>query len=281
MNKLKLDSTSALNIQWGRNSFDCKIIDSMIEHLDLSEGELLYNKCNAICDWYEEVILNRDYFTINFINEQLITKNDEHLIIILAAGNSPLSLEILKNNYPLINKILEIDSFGMDEKQELYDNYFPEYSEKIKCITADIKASSMLSLLNSLLHEYYNEIPCIIILEGVSYYITEGDLKNIISSFKSDLHNNTLIIESLLPYDDISADKKNIPTNVFETIKDEKGLSQITSYSKESLYEIFSSSGGILLEDHNLTDLEKFRLGENKFFPNPNDGCIECSVWQL
>ena len=281
MNKLKLEPAAALNMIWGRSAFKGDVLDKFISQLDLSSGKELYEECRTICDWYEEVVINRKFFIESYISQKLRTSEEEHLIIILAAGKSPLSLSFLNSHLQKINKILEIDLSGMDEKKELYDRLFPEYSDKIKCITADISSKSMLMLLNSCLNEYYNNIPCIVILEGVACFLRKEDINNIIASFRSEKKNNQLIVEYLLPAEEIAVEKRNIPTSIYSVIQESIGLDEINFYTNEIITELVTSNNGNLVELKNLNSLEKDRLGENKYFTKSNDSWIECSVWEL
>jgi O-methyltransferase involved in polyketide biosynthesis len=281
MNKLKLEPAAALNMLWGKKAFQGDMVQHFINHLDLSSGDMLYKKCLKICDWYEEVVLNRKYFINNYIDNTLTNSRDEYLIIILAAGKSPLSLRILNQHFDKVNKILEIDLAGMDEKKELYDKYFPDFSEKIKCITADISSKTLLSVLNSLLNEYYENVPCLIVLEGVVYFLSKSELKNIVSSFKSSNNNNQFIIEYLLPQENIAEEKRKIPAEIFSEIQKHSAIDSLNFYTNDVLKEIFESNGGHLLEVDNLMHIEKLRKGENKYFTKHSDGWIECSVWEL
>jgi O-methyltransferase involved in polyketide biosynthesis len=281
MEKLKLEPTSALMMQWGRKAFHGEVIESFIEHLDLSSGKELYEQCNSVCDWYDEVVVNRKYFINHFIDRKLKSSDEEHLIILLAAGESPHSLQFLIDNPEKVNKIIEIDNIGMDEKKELYDLYYPQHSYKIKCITADITSNSILSVLNSLVHEYYREIPCIIVLEGVSFYLSLEEQEKIISSFVSQKKNNTFIIEYLVPIDNVCEERKYIPEAVFEIIREKSGLEKISTNTFEDISAIFSKYGGTFLKKCTLMEIEKDRLGKNIYFNKPDDGWIECSVWQI
>jgi hypothetical protein len=281
ISKLQLEPAAALNMLWSRRAFDDEIFDKFISHLDLSSGDELYEKCNSICEWYDEVILNRKYFIENYISNRLTDSNEEHLILILAAGKSPLSLSLLNKHLNNINKILEIDLIGMDEKKELYDRLFPNYSEKIKCITADICSKPLLMMLNSLLHEFYNDIPCIVILEGAACFLSIDDIKNITASFRSGKKNNYLIVEYLLPVEIISEENRIIPQSIYAAIQETIGVENINFYTNEIIAEIVQTNKGRLVEVKNLNSIEKQRLGANKYFARSSDSWIECSVWEL
>ncbi len=281
MNKIKLEPLAALSIRMGEKAFSSDVVRSFIQHLDLSPGDPLCDTCNSICDWYREAVINGKYYFLRYLRNLLEKSDERHLIIILAAGKSPLSLELLNNNYNSIDRILEIDVSGVDEKKELYDRFYPQYSNKIKCITADISSKCILSLLKNLLEEYYNDLPCIIVLEGASYYLSVGDLENIVASFSSCNNRNKMLVEYLLSDEYISDDRKEIPKKIFSSITDISGIPGITRYGIKDLKELFEKTGGELIEVTNLQALEKERLGTNKYFSSPEDGWLEYSVWQI
>lgn len=281
MEKLKLDPASALLVRWESKVFRDKIISTFLDHLDLSSCNELYENLFSICEWYDEAIANSKFFVRNYINSKLKNSSQQYLIILLAAGKSPLALDLISNNYNSIDRILEIDSTGMDDKKELYDKLFSEYSDKIKCITADIESPTILKLLNTLLHEFYNEHPCIIVLEDETHYLSKESLEKIVISLKSKTGNNTILIEHLLPTETVKRDKKNNPIKVYETLKDLKRKPGINYYSTENLKEIFSKNGGRLETRNSMTEIEMMRLGTNKYFPRTEEGWIECSIWQI
>ena len=281
MDKLTLEPTAALVMQWGKAAYKNETLSEFIQHLDLSSGNELFDQINSICDWYDEVILNRKYFITKYINDEIAKSKEDVLLLNLGAGKSPLSLEVLQNNFDKVDKILEVDIAGMDDKKELYDKFFPKFSDKIKCITADITSPAILTLLNGILHEYYNDLSCIIVLEGISYYLDKRELENIVTSFKSNKKNNYMVMEYLVPPEKISEINKDIPKKVFNTIQKYSGLNFISEYSIDNLKEIFNKYDGELKLLNNLREIEKLRKGDNKYFVNEDDGWIECSVWKI
>ena len=281
MSKLKLEPTSALVMQWIKNALRDDIVQKFIQYLDLSSGEELYNKCNSICDWYSEVIVNRKYFISEYIKKEIENSDEEVVVINLAAGKSPLALQVLEKHSGKIDMVLEIDVAGMGAKKELYDKHFSEFSQKIKCITADITSQILLSSLNSLLHEYYKNHKCIIVLEGVSYYLSKSNIENIVSSLKSKNKNNLFVFEYLVPAEHISEGKKHIAQNVFEVIQQFAGLKNITSFTFENVTEIFSNAEAELKSASSLFEIEKLRLGRNEFFKTKEESWIEFCVWEL
>lgn len=281
MSKLILEPTSALVMQWIKNALRDEIVQKFIQHLDLSPGEELFSRCNAVCDWYSEVIVNRKYFISEYIKNEIEKSADEILVINLAAGKSPLALQVLEKHSPKIDVVLEIDISGMGLKQEIYDKHFPEYSHQIKCITADITSQRILSSLNNLLHEYYSDHKCIVVLEGISYYLSKQNIANIVSSLKTKNGNNIFLFEYLLPNEKVSKEKGNIAYNIFNVVKDYTGINDITTFTLESAGEIFKKFEGELKSVTNLHEIEKQRTGENRYFNTSEESWIEFCVWEL
>ena len=281
MKQIKLEPTASLMMQWGKDAYSSEIISNFINHLDLTAGNNLLEECNSICSWYSQVVLSGKKFVGDYLNNLLANSADEHLIIILGAGKSPLSLEILKNHSDKVNKIIEIDLEGMDEKIQLYYKFFPSYSEKIKCITADVTSESILAVLRTMVHEFYNDSPCIILLEGISYFLSKREMEKIISSFASAGNKNILLLEYLKPLRDVNPETRHIPEMIFESIKAHSGIKQISSFPSSFISKTIMKKGGKLEMNKNLTDLEKNKHGQNKHFDQLDKGWLEYEVWKI
>ncbi|MBI9073466.1 MAG: class I SAM-dependent methyltransferase [Melioribacteraceae bacterium] len=282
MHKIKHEPIAALMLRWAKNSSSVSEKD-LLEHFDLSSADELHKKCDSICQWYNEFVLNSKYLTQKLISEELTNSNEKYLLIVLGAGRSLDTLESLNANSDNISKVLEIDTVGMDEKQQLYDLHFPHYSKKIKCITADIKSPTIREVLRNLIHEYYNNSPCIILFEDITYYLSNDELESIILTFKSksEKNKNTLILESLLAKE--NADDKNtmIPYSILNQIKDYCKLPQVNPISSNYLSELIINNNGMLIQKSKMSDIEKMRIGHNKYFTESSEIGIECSAWKF
>lgn len=281
MKKIKLDPKASLSLEWSRKAYSPDLLNNFLDLTDISSGTELSNKCKRICEWYDEVITNEIYFIKDYISRELENSNEKQLIVILGACKSLLSLELLKKYADKIDRIVEIDNQWMAVKEEFYSTFYPLESDKIKCVTAELTSAEMLTSLNLLLHEYFNDIPCLILMDNISEYVSENVLVEIITSFKSPKKNNKLIMDYVLPEENISSDFKNIPLNVFELIKHESELDSINFYSKKKLNKIFSENGAEFVTDISMKEIEYQRTGKNSYFRNDNDGWVECSVWKL
>ncbi len=167
--KLKLEPTAALVMKWALPLYRNSPALEFVNRLDLSSGTELYEKCRSVCDWYDEVILNRKSFIKHLIEQRLTGDERKYQLIILAAGKSPMAIEIMSEHSDKIHRIFEIDISGMEDKQCLYDSVFPQYADKMKCLKSDISNGDIPSILNDGDNGYHDNIPKIIDIEGVSY----------------------------------------------------------------------------------------------------------------
>lgn len=281
MKQIKLEPAASLMLQWGKDAFSGEVINNFVNHLDLTSGQSLMEECDSICDWYNQVVLRGKLFISNYLNNLLEKSNDEHLIIIPGAGKSPLSLEILSKHPNKVHKIIEIDISGMDEKIELYRKFFPASCEKIKCITADVTSEAILAVLSTMVHEFYQDIPCIILLEGITYFLSKREIEKIVSSFASTGNKNILMIEYLKPLRQVNSQTRFIPEKIFERIRNHSGIKQISSFPPSFISKTLSKKGGKLEMKKSLTDLEKNSHGKNTHFDQADKGWIEYEIWNI
>lgn len=169
MDKLRLEPTAALVMQWALRLYNEEAILRFVSRLDLSSGKTIFDKCHSVCNWYDEIILNRKSFIKHLIEQELCAAKQEYQLVFLAGGKSPLPIEILFRYSPKVYRIFEIDVSGMEEKNRLYLELFPEYLEKLKCINADIASPDILDVLNRTEIGYRTDLPTIILMEGISY----------------------------------------------------------------------------------------------------------------
>jgi len=277
---LKLSDTASLVMSWSMPLYKQGLERSYIDCLDLSAGDALLMNCNEICPWYDEVILNRKHFIKRLI-ESVLQSSDERLwqIVIPAAGVSPLSLELLAGNTAYVTLIFEIDLSKMEEKNALYRSLAPELHVKVRHITGDITAPTFIDALKSA--GYGSELPTIVLLEGISYYISREDLRRLIGIFRSEQQKNTIIIEYLFPCSSISEERREIPKRVFGTIKDHAWLQHINCYTADDIETLLQGIGGTAIVHYSQGDMELARTGTQIRFQRIRDGWIGCSLASL
>ena len=284
LNKLRLHPTAALVILWSLPLYSTgpPPVREFLEMLDLSSGEDLFRRCNAICDWYGEVILNRKHF-IKCLIEKLLDESEEGVgekmqIVILAAGKSPLSLELLIENPARIAKIFEMDLAGIEEKMKLYSRLAPDIARKLRCLTADVTSDDLLFQLAG---EGFNpEAPSIILMEGISYYLPKEDLEKIFSKFRSG-GRNQFIVEYLVPCSELKSARRRSPKGIFSLIRKEAGADGTICYTELELSRMFHRSGGREISCTDMSEMELLRLGFNRHFCERKDGWIKCFLGEV
>jgi hypothetical protein len=280
MDKLKLEPTAALVMQWALRLYNEEAILRFLGQLDLSSGKNLYDKCHSVCTWYDEIILNRKSFIKHLIEQKLCAAEQEYQLIFLASGKSPLPIEILSGYSSKVYRIFEVDVSGIEEKKKLYLELFPEFLEKLKCVKADIASPYIWGILDRSEVGYRPDLPAIIIMEGISYYLRKQELKNVIGMFQRE-KPAFFIIEYLVPYRCIDQARRSIPKEIFRIIQEDCGLDGITSYTKRELRRFFWENGGDLIASYSMMDMELARTGDNAYFQKPTDGWIECIVGRV
>ena len=277
MEKLRLEPTAALVMKWASKLYTEGPAHRYMNHLDLSSGEDLLDQCNSVCNWYGEVILNRKSFIKHLIEQELRNTDGKYQLIFLAAGKSPLPLEITFDNSARIHRVFEVDTSGMEDKRRLYLKLFPDITDKLQCLTADITSPAIIELLESGEYGYCRDIRSIVILEGISYYLKKRDLEDIIARFRSG-KENIFIIEYLIPGKYIDRRRKSIPEEVFNIIQGYCRLKAVKTYTAEELRRVFLRNDGELTEYYSMAEMELNRTGSNDYFRKPSDGWIECAL---
>lgn len=97
----------------------------------------------------------------------------------------------------------------MEEKNLLYRNVVPSLCSQVRRITGDITAHDLVQMLKSA--GYRSELPTIVLIEGISYYILREDLSRLIGAFRSEQRKNKIIIEYLFLCSSISEERRVIP----------------------------------------------------------------------
>ena len=101
------------------------------------------------------------------------------------------------------------------------------------------------------------------------------ELKNIINLFRNPQKQSRIILEYLLPQQDISEERRNIPEQVFQLIANTCGLPCITKLDQK---ELSSWPDFNILKRLSMHNIEKIRTRANKYFSDEDKGWIELSL---
>lgn len=274
MNTLRLGSTAALVMEWAKPFFTSPQAKKYIKCLDLSQGQDLLSACNLICPWYEQVILNRKYALTQHIRPILENTARPIQVIIPAAGFAPLGLELL-HIFPRGNlKVLEFDLYGMDEKKHLYTQTAPQHANRITCTNQNLNRRHFSAV--TLKKAGWNpHIPTIMLVEGISYYLSHSDMLNLLKPLANNTPGNLAVIEYLLPPKNCQQSPNHIGKQVFDHITNYCHLEFVTHYSHKSLSLLLQPLNTRLKHLANMHNTERERTGENRYFNTPDAGWIE------
>jgi len=267
----ELSSTSALVLLWSLEKINKKSVSSKyLEFLNLDSAKELYFKCNQICPFYSEVIKNRKKCIWDLV--QIRLNDDKTLqVVILGAGMDLLSLEIISKNKSI--KTFEID-FSIDEKRKVIETIDRTLFGSLSLISADLKKPKVV--LKSLKKSGWDpDYPTIVVLEGISYYLSEKVLNNILRIFQTENKNNHIILEYLVSHDLIAKKEATMAKKIFDLIAEDTGLVEITRYNQNKIKKIIETLNGSQVKKFTMKEMEWNRTGKNVFFKRSKSGWIE------
>ena len=267
----RLASTSALVLLWEEGSIHSSPLSTNYRKLlNLGSAKDLYSICNKICPYYSEVIKNRKHSVLELVFLWM-KENKSSQIIILGSGMDSLSLEIYSKNSNV--KIFEID-FNTEPKKTIFESLDKNLFQYIFFISADLKNSK--NLFGLLKNSGWNpNIPSIVILEGISYYLNKPVLKNLLKIFSTKEKQNNIILEYLVSVDCIAKKQASISEKVFSLISKHIGFTKITRYDKNQIRTLFEKLNGEILTQINMKKMEEKRTKKNIFFKQEKSGWIE------
>jgi len=275
---MNISSTSALVLLWtdGKIHKSCTA-KKFFNLLDLELGKEHFEKCNRFWSHYSKIIQNRKSCIIN-LTKNIILQNNVKQIIILGAGYDALSLEIC--SWSKSCKVFEIDTANMETKNNLISflSTTDPISDSITCITCDVSDSN--HIISSLIkHGWDKDIPSLIVIEGLSYYISKSNLYDIIDKFKTKNQSNHIILEYLLYHDKIPRKWQAISQYPFDLIAKCCNLDCITRYDVYDIATHLKELGGIISHHYTMSEMEKDQTLQNSIFNFRDDGWIEiCEI---
>ncbi len=265
-NMTELSATSALVLLWAEQ--DCYKSDAAREYLsslDLHPGEVLFDECNNICDYYNEVIINRKFGVMKLIRNSIDEHPDINQVIIAGAGLDALGIELQQTFRN--SKIFELDNSNTDTKRELISELDKEILQNISLVNVDLQNTKEV-YANLVGSGWDPTLSTILVLEGISYYLPAETIKNLIET----LNPYRTIFEFLKSGEDIDPKITEIADKVFGLISYSCGSGEIVRYSKDIIESEFNTN---VLSSLNMQQLELVRTGKNKYFPNAASGWIE------
>ncbi len=287
---MKLSSTSALVLLWsGREHLRGPAARAYFDRLDLDEGRVLRDRCEAVCPYYAEVIRNRKHGVLNFVEQALTGMRDgDAQVVIAGAGLDPLGLE-LAERHPAV-AVFEIDRENMDVKHKLFAESgggealravgeegggvaeAPGPGPRVALVTADL-ADAAAVRRGLVAAGWRPERPTVLVLEGVSYYLAPESLGSLVAT----VHPDAFVVEYLKPAATIVADRVAVPEQVFGLIADVCALPAIRRHDAAALPALLDDEL-VVAARQGMVGLERQRTGVNRFFPTEESGWIEVAL---
>lgn len=263
---LKLSSTSALVLLWVRQEcYSSENAKKYLSLLDLSAGNDLYEQCQQICPYYDEVIKNRKFGVFDLIKKSLSGGIGIRQLVIAGAGLDALGIEVACC-YPH-TRIFELDLDNMDIKSGLLSEIGGVSKSSIACINADLSnASDTLARLME--HGWDPNLSTLLVLEGISYYLAPNTIRKLVEIINPD----RVIFEFLRPAEKVIPERARIAAEIFGLIARLCGCPDIFRYDHAEIGSLFGLS---VLTRYRMEQLESMRIGLSRYFPSEESGWIE------
>jgi O-methyltransferase involved in polyketide biosynthesis len=275
---LELEPTAALVMDWAKDLYCTGLASAFYSRLDLSSGHRMREECDAVCPWYPEVMMNRKWFVRHLASGIVSSSNDSCQVILIAAGKSPLALELLEKHPERIGAVIETDIAGMNEKEQIYRAVAPEAAKRIRCIHADIYDRAGMERAIVETGRYDPDRPSVIVFEGISYYLPPFVSSGVLSLFATESRKNAVILDSLLPCRLVREDRRYISRGIWGIIHRDCNFRKTITYSPEEMEAMLSLAGCDHVRHHAMDEMERHRTGKNRYFPAPGDGWIRIST---
>lgn len=273
--RIPLSATSSLVASWAEPPATAdSLAGRYYRQLDFSAGQALRLECDAVWPHYEEVIRNRKY-VIRQMTDAVLSGGMVKQVVIAGAGWSTLGLELIER-YPDV-RVYELDRENMLEKRMQLAMLHDERTAHVACIEADLAEIGGVSKA-LITHGWRIEKPTLLILEGISYYLTRRQLADLADLARFAGKDSRLIVEYLLHADEIESGRQPIAEQVFRVIAENCGLPKITRLCAADLPVLL---GGEVQARQTMYEIEADRTGQGAFFPTPDSGWIEIARMSL
>jgi len=267
---MKISATSALVLNWtAADVWESEAAKAYTEGLDLSEAnELLALFSPEEHYMHLQAVSNRKYFVrkqaMEFCNKCKLSGTLPQ-VIVLAAGIAPLSVEIASLHPEAL--LFDVDKYLMSEKEQYLDGRFPN----IHFLTCDITDLSALSA-SLQLKGWTPEEPTLVILEGITYYLSTTALAGLIHMFagvRAEIAGD-FALESAL----VNTSVRNFGVQVFRKISDAIGLDNIQLYAPTEFMGLLNRQGYQFINRVLLQDIQREFRGKSEPFEGPEAGWI-------
>ena len=267
----RLSDTSAfVTLLAGREVHTSPASLKYLDMLDLSPGKGLMRRCSGVWPHLDQLVKNRKECILNETLECI--SGGIKQVVILGSGIDTLSLEIVSRTEDTV--VYELDADNLDAKRRLLREVAPDAADRIRCVTADLGQPAE-AVARAAAVGWRSSIPSVVVLEGISYYLREHSLWDIIRRFGAGAGNCT-ILEYMVSAAHIEPERAHIPDDVFCTIQKYMASPlEISRLDYAHIREMVTRIGGRVVRRHTMHSIERRRTGTNQHFPTEQSGWIE------
>lgn len=269
--QLKVPATSRLVLELAMQLYNSPLQRQYMAAIDFSEtNSIFYELQHRFPESIDTVCLRKQ--SIRDLLKTQLTTISRPQVIILGAGLDPLSLYLLENYQENISRIIEVDSGYIEEKQHIYHHLIPAEAQPqfIKCDVTDTAL-----LWSKLLENGYQEnIPAIIIFEGVIHYISNEAFVQTMQLFKTRDHRNHVMLDYSISEEDLVPSYLPSYRGILEIMESFIGrpFNLNSRADMAGMLRQLNASQGTF---EPLSDIEKRVKGHHHFFHLPGEGIIE------
>ena len=260
--------TSALVLNWtSKDIWKSKNAQDYFAGLDLSAADILFQTFNEREKFmHTQAVSNRKFFVRKCAVEFLERCKSEHVtgqVVILAAGIAPLSVEIA-SLYPE-SRVFDVDKYLMNDKERYLNNVCRNINF-IECDVTDIE------LLKEKLTErgWSNGLPGLLIMEGITYYLMENDLRTVLTFFAGN--NCKLVCDFWLKPECVNEANRVYGVEVFRIVQESIGLEFLTFYKPDYYMSLVKLCGFKHPKRFTMGDIQMERTGEKTPFDYDEPG---------
>ncbi|WP_346317456.1 class I SAM-dependent methyltransferase [Chitinophaga sp. YIM B06452] len=277
LEKLKVAPTAAIVMLQARPLYTSGLTAQYYALLDLGDVQQISGEISQVFKHFTEIVLFRKRF-VRYLLEQFLQDGAPVQVCIMGAGLDPLSLWLLENHRGAIGSIYEIDSSHLQHKSALYNRVLPG-SSPVHFIQADI--TDTLHLLDKLRDAGYSpEKPTVIVFEGLIHYIADEQFLNTMQAFRTPNKTNVVLLDYLLPEDDVPEHTLPMYGEVVKKIEAFIG-GKFQTYSRPHIFRLASLLHGDMAAVDSLQDIEFKLNGRNELFYEEGEGFLEMTAFYL
>ena len=256
---IPLSQTSALVLVCDQNtSYKNPKAKEFLSHLNLSEGQKMYNKVQHLKPYVDEIIPNRKFLIHSYIRKVLTRSKSPAQVLILGCGWDPILVEI-GEEFP------EHSVFGVDSGSvEFQETLIKKMALQSPIFYLKANITNIKQLVQKLTKKgWKKEKPTCIVVEGIIYYIPLEVFWNSLRELKQNIKADCFICGDFLidgKKQKLSTVSQNLGSTIFNMIK-EACSQDYYSTTEEQVKKQLKRIGFSNIQFFTQADLQKKRKG--------------------